>query len=306
MSIPVYRRPAPEALTIGMTRANAAGEPLRPGIEHVAFDPGRAGITDEAGGVLKVAMTDGNTPAGRITVKMQSPLIAKYVAADLTGYADGDAVSAWPDSSGNGYDMAIESGYSDGEYVASGLNGQPAVRSNNGDDVQFLVESLPDADQITVFLVGQIDAGALPIGYQGIDLYFGDYSSSEYFTIDLSWPDTGYDTKYDHVDITRRSDTGYVYAHYWGCEGGSSLDEAIIAGSMATAEDHQIARVNGAGSFSGCSPYSEFYEAARQGRLSTRSASTRARCPCHSSRLSRQNLQPHTASPCHKRRHPWP
>ncbi|MBL8879341.1 MAG: hypothetical protein JNG88_09505 [Phycisphaerales bacterium] len=57
-------------------------------------------------------------------------LTAAFRADALTGLSNGDAVAAWPDSSGAAHDVSQPNTSQQPTYVASALNSQPAVRFN--------------------------------------------------------------------------------------------------------------------------------------------------------------------------------
>jgi len=72
-------------------------------------------------------------------------------AAAITGLADGDAVSSWPDLSANGYHATQADAAKKPTYKTNILNGKAVVRFDGGD---FLASSCPaDTKPVTIFFV---------------------------------------------------------------------------------------------------------------------------------------------------------
>ncbi len=90
------------------------------------------------------------------TLPVTSGLKLWLSARSLTGLADGAAVSAWPDLSGNGLDVSQSDPALQPTYVADGAHGVPALRFSGN---QFLIRrnvlgsSLTSYDQATAFFV---------------------------------------------------------------------------------------------------------------------------------------------------------
>ena len=61
-------------------------------------------------------------------------LKAWYKADAITGHSDGDAISSWSDSSGNGLNLSQASGTNQPLYKTNILNGQPVLRFDGSND----------------------------------------------------------------------------------------------------------------------------------------------------------------------------
>jgi predicted alpha-1,6-mannanase (GH76 family) len=86
------------------------------------------------------------------------PLAAWFKADALTNLANGSAISQWPDVSGNGFSALQTVSANQPMFVASAINGQPAVRFNaaNSSHLWFY---RPVADDFTMIFVFQSSQG---------------------------------------------------------------------------------------------------------------------------------------------------
>lgn len=76
-------------------------------------------------------------------------------ASQITGLSDGNAVSTWPDMSGNGYDATQGTGSAQPTYKTGIVNGKPVVRFDGGDWLGFTQQSLAS---FSIFVVNRKDA----------------------------------------------------------------------------------------------------------------------------------------------------
>ena len=93
--------------------------------------------------------------------------LAMWLKADsITGLNDDDAVSNWPDSSGNNRYAAQSTSSYQPIYKTNVLNGQPAIRFDGADDALPIMDSNPQSmTSISMFIVHQIDSGATGTSY---------------------------------------------------------------------------------------------------------------------------------------------
>lgn len=99
--------------------------------------------------------------------------LAVWLKADaLTGLADGDPVSAWPDASGNG-NAAAGAGAARPAYKVNILNGLPVVRFGGSHVLQTAAFSARLPQPTTVFIVAGMSAAvATQVFYDGLSLNY--------------------------------------------------------------------------------------------------------------------------------------
>lgn len=85
----------------------------------------------------------------------------RYEADTLTGYSDGDQITAWTDTSGNGRDAAAEAGHAYAIYRATLINGEPGIRAEAA-AARLITGSVTALTQPTdMFIVGAFSGTAL-------------------------------------------------------------------------------------------------------------------------------------------------
>lgn len=83
-------------------------------------------------------------------------LQVRYDADAITGLSNGDPVSAWADTSGNGRDMTVFNALNSPTYIASGMNGLPVLRFTNDPlGATFAGNTFSTSAGLTMFAVFQ-------------------------------------------------------------------------------------------------------------------------------------------------------
>jgi len=109
--------------------------------------------------VTEVAISGGGGGGGSITPSGLSGLLAWYDASQITGHVDGDAMTTWPDMSGNGND-ATASGALEPTYKTGIVNSLPVMRFGGS---EYMTSSFTPSGKLTVFMVANFSTGA-PFG----------------------------------------------------------------------------------------------------------------------------------------------
>ncbi len=91
-----------------------------------------------------------------------------WLKADSLALSDGDAVSSWSDSSGNGYTATQGTGANQPIYKASILNGKPVVRFDGSNDKLTTASIAHGIDTGDMFYAGVIKAPGTLSGYKGM------------------------------------------------------------------------------------------------------------------------------------------
>jgi hypothetical protein len=115
------------------------------------------------------AVNSSGESANSVEAYANPATLAVWFKADaLTGLANGAAVSAWVDSTGNNFNALQPMGANQPVYVASAINGLPAVRFNAANN-NYLWFYRPVQDDFTIILVYQTSTG----GGSGVNFYNG-------------------------------------------------------------------------------------------------------------------------------------
>lgn len=112
-------------------------------------------------------------------------ILAWWRADAIEGLSDGDDVSAWPDSSGNGNDLTQSSAANKPHYKTGILNGLPVVRVTNASDSHFM--SLPGEVQAKAFAMVTKCGTALTYG-----TFFGHSTLYDYVCFGTAWVSSYY------------------------------------------------------------------------------------------------------------------
>src|SRR5690606_16131545 len=88
------------------------------------------------------------------------PGLVAWWKADALTLADDDPVATWPDSSGNGHDLAQATSDRRPTFKAGVLNGRPIVRFDGGDVLATSATSAP-GNTFTLFAVAQVTSAGL-------------------------------------------------------------------------------------------------------------------------------------------------
>ena len=102
----------------------------------------------------------GQKAASAFTPASIAGLVGWFDAAQLTGYADGAAISSWTDLSGNGNHAVQATGALQPFYKAVAVNGLPAVRNGQGGIINYLVSPLSVSQPNSIAIMAQQTSSA--------------------------------------------------------------------------------------------------------------------------------------------------
>lgn len=163
-------------------------------------------------------------------------LVGWWKADAITGLADGDAVSTWADSSGNGLD-ATQTGTARPTYKTGILNSLPVVRFDGTDDLLSTV-GFSHGPTFTVFAVvkaAAVPATAIFVGDANIHFQLRYESGGSTASLTM-WPDTNADTmavtatNANVLSAVRQSTSGEVFVN--GNSDGSTASSADTASGL--------------------------------------------------------------------------
>lgn len=133
-----------------IVRLTTAGDDVHAGL---ATDPGaKLKASSDSLDQVPLRLQHQSTPAAPTTSNLQLWLDA----ADIVGKVDGDPISQWDDSSGNGRHVTQGTGSDQPTYKTNILNGQPVVRFDGSNDFlvsSALISSMIAASAYTIFAV---------------------------------------------------------------------------------------------------------------------------------------------------------
>ena len=133
-------------VVVGVLLAAAAAVSAVAGATHAGFT-----TTTTTDGSTITAFTEG--------VPVTDGLVLELRADDLT-LADGEPVSLWPDTSGQGNDATQPDTGRQPTYAATGMNGQPTLLFDGASDYLDVADdpTLQLPDEFTIFAVVNLDA----------------------------------------------------------------------------------------------------------------------------------------------------
>ncbi len=143
-------------------------------------------------------------------------------AENITGLTDGQALTSWPDNSGNGNDMATIVDGADGGsplFETNELNGLPVVRfgANDNDNVgRSLLNDFPSTEITTITVLRTTDGSGTVYSYAssaGNNDFFQDQAGTGRFAIANS-PETPTGVAFD-------DGAWNIYIHTWQSAGGT-------------------------------------------------------------------------------------
>ena len=107
--------------------------------------------------------------------------VAWFRANSLTGLANGAAVAAWGDATGNGYSATQGTGAKQPAFLTNGINGLPVVRFNstNGTALTFNRPVQDDFTLLIVYRSNQTNQGTATTFFGGAALVNGDQPNAQ-------------------------------------------------------------------------------------------------------------------------------
>ncbi|MBP7934459.1 MAG: hypothetical protein KA354_07395 [Phycisphaerae bacterium] len=160
----------PYANTVASSPVNAATDSTVGAGTTYYYVVSAVNASGESGHSAEVSVT---TP-----VRPPPELAAWFKAEDLSGLANGAAVSTWPDATDHGYDAKQETSSRKPTYVTGAIHGLPVVRFNAANST-YLAFPRPVQDDFTILFVYQSSQGR-GTGthfYQGAGLVNGEVAN---------------------------------------------------------------------------------------------------------------------------------
>jgi hypothetical protein len=145
------QKPYKYKIFAGVGSVSAAGlfTSSLPGLSTIQVD-------DSSGLSVVISATVRSVTKDPASLTSMSGNLRLWLKADALALADGNAVSAWPDSSGNGVVVSQGTAANQPMYKSSVYNGKPAVRFNGvaaPNSSQFTLNLLLNTNDMTIFLV---------------------------------------------------------------------------------------------------------------------------------------------------------
>jgi hypothetical protein len=156
------------------------------------------------------------------TLWTPSGMAARYDASALTGIAGGGSVAAWPDISGNGFNLAATG--TSPLYRTNQFSGLPAVQFNRTGMLWLNTAGLSLSNPATLFVVATRSTGG-----GGFDYIVGDYSSG-----------VG-----SNMLMVNPSPTVYWFQGNYGCTGTLSSPAALNVYGAVSNGVSSLLRLNG-------------------------------------------------------------
>lgn len=176
--------------------------------------------------------------------------LALWFKADALALNDGDAVTTWPDSSGNGYDVTQSVAGERPAYRTGILNGKPVVRFDGGDLLYRATTALAlrTHTMIAVFRESSTVTSA------GIINLYAAGAGSDYDSLDAISYDTGNNSFYlqatsPGLNMTVGSSGASPWGVYASVVGGGTATVYLNGSAGTTDASYSAPNVNSAGGF---------------------------------------------------------
>lgn len=172
-----------------------------------------------------------------------------FDAAQITGKSNGDAISLWPDMSGNGFNAATDG--QNPHYITNVLNGKPAIRfetaATNGSGVSQTMRAFPTTLGVpyTVFVVARMRN---PVGTTG-RIFSSIYPAAQNWL--MGWWNGFERVMYAEGFITAGATGITGNWHAYTSQGTGSLTTWWESGVQIDSNTNGLAGMNGAIALSG-------------------------------------------------------